>query len=848
MAASDLGDAEVNGETSKVTITDKLPPGVVATKVEGGSNHLQEGLQERKAKISCSKVTGEEIVCAYVGKLAPYEQLQFKVFVTLPAEAPSSLVNEVTVEGGGAKRAVLERPLKINAEPTSFGVESYELKPENEEFEADSQSGSHPFQLTTAFDLNEIFGPVFQSSTPLPKAPALERNLAFKLPPGLIGNVNAVAQCPDASFGAQGEFDTNSCQNNTAVGVANVTFTNPGAPGIEKFSTWVVPVFNLVPAPGEPARFGFSIVHVPVVLDTSVRTGGDYGVTVSVHNASEAIQVLASRVTFWGIPGDKRHDRSRGWACFGLGSAAYKQEEPCDTSLDIPQPPPFLMLPTSCGLLQAPVEGVAWDGSLLKGAGEFEGPSGRPEIPNELPAALTGCDALPFDPSVQVIPDRHEASTPTGMTVKVNVPQQTTLESSYEGKAEADVRSTKLELPVGLQASPASATGLGTCSVAQAGFNGSGGDTGKALESELEAQGFTPAAAICPEAAKIGTVNIKTPVLEKELRGAVYLAQQNTNPFASPLVLYIVAEEEASKVLVKLAGEVQINSETGQLTSYFKNTPQSPFETLTLHLTNGDRASQATPAFCGEYHATATFTTWSGEAPTVRTSNPAEFKIASGPNGTACPGSTLPFGPDFKAGVQNPRAGEYSPFELTIEKPDGQQALESITTHLPPGLAARIAGVTPCPDPQAIEALPTPSPAPPACGPESLVGHTTTTSGLGGKPVTLVGDLYLTESIDGAPFGLLAVTHAKAGPFDLGYVNVLSTITINEGTAAVTTKTIKPIPRILDGVPVQLKQINVTVDRPEFEFNPTNCTPMAVTGSLAGWEGASDPVTYPFVV
>jgi len=847
VTATNLGDAEANGGGGHtVKIIDTLPKGVVATGARESLNLISENAVKapRQAAFKCPVKTGAVIECTYTGTLPPYELLQVKVNVTVSKEASSGSDNAVTVEGGGAEKESLNQPITVSSAPTPFGVETYKMQPENEEFKPDEAAGSHPFQLTSTFDLNQAYELEFglKSDGFFPSAPALTRNLAFKLPAGMIGDVNAVPTCSDASFGAQGEGNTNACKNDTAVGVASVEINNPGQVG-NYVTTWVVPVFNLAPAPGEPARFGFTVAHVPVVLDTAVRTGEDYGVTVSVHNASQAVEVLGSKVTFWGIPGDKRHDISRGQACFFWGSTEYKTvEEPCNKTLKEPSPPPFLTLPTTCQSLNSPVSGVAWNGDPLTGAGETEG-----LIPNESPTTLGECLGLPFSPSIEVTPESKEASTPAGLAVKVSVPQESTLESSYAGKAEADVSSTKLELPVGIQTSAGAANGLLTCSVEEAGFDGANTDTGATLQGELGAQMFTPAAASCPEAAKIGSVDIRSPDLKEDLIGGVYLAQQDTNPFASPLVLYIIAEEKTSKVLVKLAGEVQINPANGQLTSDFRNTPQDPFETLTLHLWNGPRASQATPAFCGNYNSKATFTTSSNPETTV-TQEP-RFEITSGPGGTPCPGATLPFKPGFEAGSTNPQGGEYSPFTLTINKPDGQQQLQSITAQLPPGLAAKIAAVTPCAATAAIEALPMPDPNPPPCGPESLIGHTTTESGLGSEPFVLQGSLYLTKGVDGAPFGLLASTKAEAGPFDLGWVNILSTITVNEETAAVTTKTITPIPQILDGVPVQLKAINVTVERPgnaPFQFNPTNCSAASVTGSLGAWEGGSEALSYPF--
>ncbi len=850
-----------NGDTSSagtVQIVDKLPTGVQATTAEPEFLGLPNSSD--KTQPTCSKKTGPEVVCTTSTPAQPYEEIRLAMRVIV-ASSPgaSSGENLAVVTGGGAREATLERSISLSGAPTNFGVETYQLTPETEAFEPDVQAGSHPFQLTTTFNLNERFErEVGLLDETLPAASGLQKTLAFKLPPGLIGNVNAVEQCSNIEFGEHGEEEQNGCPNSTVVGIATATVNIENT---VHFTTFTIPVFNLVPEErGEPARFGFTVDHVPVVLDTAVRTGDDYGVTVTVRNSPSSVQVLGSTVTFWGVPADPRHNASRGWSCLEYGTPAYKKESPCELNLKPKQPKPLLLLPTICGPLKSSVEGVSW-GAAVEGRPWKEEPlvPGGGSVEGERPTTLSGCNKLPaFEPTIEVHPETESASTPTGLTVKVNVPQQSTVESTVEGGPQAvpDIRSTKLVLPEGLQASPAAASGLSTCSVGDAGFVGQEGDPGEAsLAGELERQSFDDEPASCPKEAKIGTVNIKTPVLKEELVGSVYLASQDTDPFTSPLVLYIIAEEPSSKLLVKLAGEVKMDPVTGQLTSVFTKTPQTPFESLTLHLTSGERASQSTPAHCGEeYEAKATFHTWVApgeeEPPaTERASSPGEFKITSGPGGSACPGATLPFSPGFQAGSANNQAGAFTPFTLAINKPDGQQALTSITAQLPPGLAAEIAAVKPCENPAALEALPTLSPSPPPCGAESEIGFTSSSSGLGGEPVTLPGKLYLTQGVDGAPFGLLAATKAEAGPFNLGWVYILSTITVNETTAAVTTKTIKPIPTILDGVPVQLKQINVTVERPgnaPFQFNPTSCAKMEVGSVLAGAEGASDPVSYPF--
>jgi hypothetical protein len=861
--AANLGDAEVNAAQSTVTLTDTLPEHVEVTSVEGGGTGTSTSQE-----LPCA-TAGRVVTCTFTSALATFGQLEIKIRVKTSFGAPTEPVNEVTVTGGGAPPAEKRQALKVNEKATTFGVESFEATPENEEFAYDGQAGAHPFQLTTTITFNETFapdpGPPSPPPLPVPSAPALLKNLSVKLPPGLVGNANVVGnpdlpqQCPDASFGSNGAEGTNACPADTAVGVAAVTFNDEI---LLKYDTFLVPVFNLVPAPGEPAKFGIDFNHVPIVLDTSVRTGEDYGVTVSVHDASQSVQVLSTRVTIWGVPGDERHKPARGWECISYGS--YVKEfippRPCGP-LNLPGPAqPFLLLPTSCeNPLRTTLSGEAWDGQPITGDTEYSS------------KALTGCEGLPFDPSIGVSPGwesesgtekapQHAASTPTGMTVKVHLPQSTTLEA--EGKAEADVRSTTLELPEGMQASAGAANGLAACGVNEAGFNGLGSATEKVLEGELEAQSFTPADATCPNASKVGTVDIKTPLLEKDVTGAVYLGQQDTNPFASPLVLYIVAEEEKSKVLVKLAGEVAINPTTGQLVSKFKNTPQVPFETLTLHLFNGqhndgERSTQATPARCGEYNATAEFENWSTATVKEAKSNPAEFQITSGPNGTECPapGAALPFGPRFTAGEEDTQAGAFTPFNLTIFRPDGNQALTGLTVHLPQGAAAMLSSVTPCPIAQADAG---------SCGPESRVGESMTSSGLGGEPFTLPGEVFLTEGFDGAPFGVSVRTNAeKVGPFNVGTIIANSTIRVDPNTAAATITAVETrilesngattilggLPTMIKGVPVQLKQVSVTVNRPNFEFNPTNCaqtsitgSPMEVTGSLSGSEGGSVPV------
>lgn len=346
VAASNLGDADaVGSEQAPITITDTLPAGVVATKVSGQASF--PGGSEGRKQMVCSLLSVKAVSCTYAHDVPPFERLEVTIAVRVEPPPPPSRVevNTMEVQGGGAPTPPpLRQPFTVSDEPTPFGIEQVEVKPENEGGSADTQAGSHPFQLTTTFNLNDTlksYGP----KGILPSSPALLKDLHFSLPPGLLGNTRAVPQCTDADFSALLIGDRNACPAESAVGAAVVTINEPVTFG---YATEAVPLFNLVPAPGEPARFGFEVYNVPVVLDTAVKSGGDYSVQVSVSQASETAQVLASQVTIWGEPGDERHDASRGWACVDNG--AHAEEQPC-----LPPNPrpttPFLSLPTSCPMI-----------------------------------------------------------------------------------------------------------------------------------------------------------------------------------------------------------------------------------------------------------------------------------------------------------------------------------------------------------------------------------------------------------------------------------------------------------------------------------------------------------------
>ncbi len=499
VAASNLGDAPANGASTTVTLTAKLAPGLTVTGVN-------ETLVN-EVPVECSTAT--VVTCTFKGVVNPYERvaIAIKVKVNEPPGTVASLSNEASVEGGGGGRVSASLPVRVSGQPTSFGVSSYELGAFNEDGTPAVQAGAHPFQLTTSLVLNQAAGRT---------AVALPKDLSFRLPPGLIGNPTAASQCTLSDFFSL-LFETNLCAPSSVVGVATVIGNEPKYLPI---FTETVPVFNLVPSQGEPARLGFAVIgKVPIVIDTAVRSGKDYSVVATVKDATETAGLLSTQVTLWGVPADPRHNNARGWECVAGNHYEKQIGKPCPATSGLAEQP-FLTAPTSCAAnpqaepVLSSTEMDSWTQPGVYLGTEYAWMNGNGQL-----LGFEGCGQLPFTPTIDVTPEQHSAATPTGLTVDVSVPQQSTLNAKE--LAEADVRDTTVTLPQGVELSPSAANGLEGCSQAQVGFTG--------INQASQTDEFNTAPVACPDASKVGTVKIKTPLLSHELQGWVYLASPAPN-------------------------------------------------------------------------------------------------------------------------------------------------------------------------------------------------------------------------------------------------------------------------------------------------------------------------------
>jgi hypothetical protein len=795
--AENVGSSSIDSRKAPVSIVDKLPPGVTAIGISATIPVLGEELNKRTS-LPCSL---ETLSCTMEGVLLPYDDIELRVTVRAGGSANFGIANEVEVSGGKTEGTTVKRLIQVAAGAPSPGIEDFTMALEDEGGTPATQAGSHPYQMTTTLAFNQTADShTLQQTRPSVTPVAAPRDVITKLPAGLLGNPTSLPVCPLSKFLTIINGEENLCPAQTAVGVAVVTANEISLIGT---LTFTLPVFNVEPAPGEPARFGFFVKssNTPVYLDTSVRTGGDYGITVSGNNISQAAAIASADVSIWGVPGDPRHDATRGWGCLGAARGA-PHHQPCyaqEESL----PRPFLSLPTSCeGPLTATMEADTWNDP-----GVFVLAQNATPIP-----ATDGCGDVPFGPSLSVTPDSSATSSPLGLDVDLHVDQDAGEDAT--GLAPASVKSTTVVLPPGVVVNPAAAGGLQACSLEQVGLS-------------------LPSPAACPAAAKIGTVEVLTPLLSHAVPGAVYLAEQTANPFGSLLAMYLVLEDPASGVIVKLAGKVDADPITGRLTATFADTPQLPFEDVKVHFFDGPQAPLSSPDSCGTYSSLGSIAPWST---TGAQSVSSPFSVTEGRDGGPCPASQA-FTPRLAAGSADSRAGSFSPFLTSLSREDGEQRIGGLSLHLPPGLSGVLSGIKLCGEAAASAG---------ACGPESLIGQSSASVGVGSRPFTVQGGrVYLTGPYGGSPFGLSVTMPAKAGPFDLGTVVVRARIDVDPTTARLTVTT-GEVPHILQGIQLQIRHIEVAIDRPGFTFNPTNCKPLPITATIGSVEGASAAVSEPF--
>lgn len=797
--ATDVGGAA--GDGSGVVLRASVPDGVRVRRIElrwsgypeeGGSMGQTDLDQAYPGLCSISPVQcviPESFFAEHGGPIQPDQRVKMTVYVTVDEPmVASSGVAEGEVSGGGVGSAHASGEMRVGGEPPVFGISSLSADFFDGEGLSSVQAGGHPYEFSTFLGFSSVVRQTAEGWLGRSGVQDL-KDVVVDLPLGMVGSALSAPTCTLAQLSNQEE---GGCPVDAVVGHIA---TDPEGTN-DRVNR---PVYHLVSEHGVAAEYGFidTVAGTHVLYAGLAPSAQGYVLQVVARELSQ-IPLTDVLTSFYGDPAARDGLGGEGVPTFTNPSYCSGEELETHVYVDSWQSP-----------------GVWVDGQPdLTVPGWAQAVSKAPPV--------VGCNLLRFTASMKARPETVRANTPTGLNVELAVQQHT----GAATPATPPLRNVEFEFPVGMSINPAAANGLEACSLTQAGISSEG----------------VPDAAdpTCPDAAKVGSVELETPALAGVLHGSVYLARQAENPFGSLLALYMIIDDPATGVLVKLPGKVEADPGSGQLKASFQDLPQFPASQVRVHFFGGPTAALRTPSVCDNYTTTARLTPWSApdSGPPIETED--SFSITEGAGGAPCTTSESqqPYHPSMVAGTSGNQAGSFSSFSFTLSRQDSEQTFSGLSVTLPPGLLGKISSITPCPEPQASQGT---------CGPESQVGEVSTAVGTGSDPYWVNGGkAYLTGPYQNAPFGLSIVVPTTAGPYTLTGTNgfygrqvVRATININPITAQVTIATAGPLPTILEGIPLQIKTIHVEVNHPNFILNPTNCQPMAITATTTSSQGTA---------
>jgi hypothetical protein len=659
-----------------------------------------------------------------------------------------------------------------------------------------------------------------------PKAPIGElKTVRVDLPVGLTVNPQATPQCKQADFE---KVPAPLCPPGSEVGTSFITGS---LDGLEAPAPISAPVYNIEPAVGEPARFGFDLGGNYVYLRAGVAWESDYHefFTIDVPEAPKLPPlieglILKNRLVF-------------------NGTSAPGNET-------------FITTPTTClgeATTSSPFRSVYSTWLLASSIEEEKSPgysfpaSAQPPFESRIPPDRSpkDCDTIPFDPSIAVEPNTAATDSPAGATTVVELPEI----KGALNQASSHVRSARVSLPAGMGLNPSAANGLEACTDAQ---------FGKGTRNPVA----------CPAASKVGTVEVDTPPLpDGSLTGSVYVGNQlSSDPASGDLYrIFVTAESARYDISARLLGKVSADPQTGQLTTTFDDAPlgripipglpQVPFKSFRLKFNGGPKAPLTSPPTCGPNTTASQMTPWSSAGPVLpdpeespSTDPPAtltgDFTLTALPGGGDCP-KTLgerPFSPAFGTRTTPPRAGAFTTLAVEIARSDGQQELKGVDVTLPPGHTGKLAGLKYCPESAiagAVGRTGVAEAAAPSCPARSFIGTAAVKVGSGSEPLSMTGKAFLSGPYKGAPLSLAVITPATAGPFDLGTVVVRVALFVHRETAQIRALS-DSIPHVFGGALLDIRSVVVKTDRPRFSINPTNCSRLTTTGTLRG--GGANPL------
>ena len=794
----DIANVGPDPTSGPITLTLALPSGITRRSVRFTLDETTEF-----GPWSCPGSPGASVItCTGTGVIPRHRisrGLVFAVGVAAPEGATRTL--SAKVSGGGGAEATARELVLISSTPAPPGILADSFTPDflaADGLTPEREAGAHPDLFVVPFDFNTIDFPGGKGGVVTKLAAGSIRNVRVDTPPGFLGNPTAVGECPQAALAIS------ACPPSSQVGRIDVATVGVGTSNVHQF---VRPVYNLVHPRGAVSDLAMVIGGNPVHIRASLDPANRYAITTHVPDINESLPPYDQKLTLWGVPADPSHDSERCPPAGGLSPITTEEECPTDF-----EPKPFLTLPSQCES----------DNVMRIHHYDFWQDSGNfgPDITYAMPEKMRSCDKPRFEPTVRLNPTGRQANTPTGLDVSIQVPQN----DSTVAPATPPVKSTVVRFPPGMTVNPAFADGLDGCTLEQIGLG-----TNDAVQ--------------CPDNSRIGEVFLTTPLLPERLEGSMYLAKQGANPFGSTFAMYMaIHDTEERGVLVKIPGRIDLDPNTGQMTTTFDDLPQFPFDDFTLSFRSGQRAPLVNPPTCGTHRIEVQVTSYAQPDRVLDASN--TYEVDEGPNGTQCPASSnsRPFDPKMSAGTLNPAAGQHSPFIFRLTRQDTEQDISKVTTLLPPGLSAKLAGVSQCPQ-SAIDAISTAEGTGqaefdnPHCPANSLVGVLNAGVGAGTNPNYFGGKVYLAGPYKDAPLSFVTVVPAIAGPYDFGSVVVRIAAYLDPRTAQAKAVS-DPFPPIVHGILLHIRDIRLNLNRDQFTLNPTSCNPMAIDAQILSDLGA----------
>jgi hypothetical protein len=680
------------------------------------------------------------------------------------------------------------------------------------------QAGGHPYEVVASMRLNAPAKGDVHTGEFWPAEPLKDLNIEF--PPGLVASPAAIPPCGIERLA--GEYAT--CPADSQVGTVTVASAFNGLDELK------LPLYLIHAPAGVPARFGFDLLGESVVLDAAVLPSGQ--LSIDIDDIGEVPTAVGLTLELWGVPADPAHTPMR--VCPGQvppwGGVFTAEEGPaCASGL---APRAFLRVPTSCAGPQ--MFSFAVDSWFHPGAFQSEtvethespGLLGDPASPAPYPgldASQWGpargfgeCGRVPFGPAVEARAERDASSGQSGLDVEVSMPQAGLEEP--EAVSESDLESGTVVLPPEFALNPSVANGLSFCSPTEAN-----------LGSE--------APAACPDSAKLGTVELGTPLLSEPMTGSIYAAEPTGGATAGTTIpTYLVAS--ADGVSVKLPSELSADPGDGRLRASFGPVPQLPLSRIGLRFFGGERAPFVASSACGGHPLEAELEPWSGTS-AAKASTAVQFSSGSGCAGAS---SSRAFAPGLSVAVANPQAGAADALAIRLTRADGEGEPTSLQLALPRGLSAAVGSVATCPD-STITAAETQSPAAvPDCPAAAQVGEMSAVVGAGSEPLHLAGGkVYLGGPYQGARYSLVAGLPISLGKVQLGALSIRLPLQLDPRDGHLTIA--GGLPPAPAGVALNLRELLIKVDRPGFLVNPTNCGPGSVDGQVGGEGGATKNVS-----